>query len=79
MSEFKLRKLHRQRRGRRSPVQILDHQELAAYFRVPPTGLKIAMDAAGWNYHEDANGHIWATPQDSHNRHQIDENDQPTR
>jgi len=59
------RRLHRQRRGRRRTVQVLDHGELASRFGVRPDELKAALIAAGWDFHEDANGLLWAVPQDS--------------
>ncbi len=61
MTGFKLRPLHRQRRRRHATVRVLDHAELAAEFRVAEDELKAALDAAGWRYHEDANGRLWAS------------------
>ncbi|MGE0626062.1 MAG: hypothetical protein AB7I04_07140 [Pseudomonadales bacterium] len=65
MAVFEAPRLHRQRRSRRPTVQVLDHDELAARFGVKPEALKAALIAAGWDFHEDANGLLWAVPQDS--------------
>ncbi len=64
MAVFEAPRLHRQRRGRRRTVQVLDHDELAERFGVPAESLKAALIAAGWDFHEDANGRLWAVPQD---------------
>lgn len=64
MAVFQSSRLHRQRRGRRRIVQVLDHDELAARFGVRPDALKSALIAANWDFHEDANGRLWAVPQD---------------
>jgi Zn-dependent peptidase ImmA (M78 family) len=65
MPDFKLhQRLHRQRRGRRKPVTILNQAELATYFDVAESAVKTSLQAAGWHYHEDANGALWASPQD---------------
>ena len=61
MTHFKLRPLHRQRRRRRSTVRVLDHSELANELGVAERDLKTALDEAGWRYHEDANGRLWAS------------------
>jgi hypothetical protein len=64
MADFKIhQRLHRQRRGRRKPVTILNQSELATYFAVSESTVKDALQAAGWHYHEDANGELWASPQ----------------
>ena len=60
--DFKIhQKLHRQRRGRRKSVTILNQAEIANLFAIPESQVKEALDAAGWRYHEDANGAIWAS------------------
>jgi len=60
--DFKLhQRLHRQRRGRRKSVTILDHAEIAALFAIPESKVKETLDAAGWRYHQDVNGAIWAS------------------
>ena len=64
MSEFKLRKLQRQRRSRRAAVSVLNREELAARFQVPELEVKAALQRAGWQFHEDATGGIWASNQD---------------
>lgn len=64
MAVFDAPRLHRQRRGRRQTVKVLDHDELADRFGVRPDGLKAALVAAGWDFHEDVNGRLWAVPQD---------------
>ena len=65
MAVFDAPRLHRQRRSRRPTVQVLDDAELAEHFGVEPADLKPALMAAGWDFHEDANGRLWAVPQDS--------------
>ena len=55
-----MRRLHRQRRRRATP-SVLNSAELAEHFQVPVAALKEALDAAGWRYHEDANGELWAS------------------
>jgi hypothetical protein len=55
-----MRRGHRQRRRRATP-QVLDQSELAEYFGVDIEQLKTTMDAAGWRYHQDANGALWAS------------------
>jgi hypothetical protein len=54
--------LHRRRRGRRPTVTVLNQTELAAYFQVPEDAVREALVAAGWSFHEDGNGGIWAVP-----------------
>jgi len=39
----------------------MNHAELAAHFGVAETQVKTALLAAGWNFHEDANGALWAS------------------
>jgi hypothetical protein len=41
----------------------MNHAELAAHFDVPQHQLKAALEAAGWKFHEDANGALWASVQ----------------
>jgi len=55
-----MRRLHRQRRRRVAPI-IMNQSELAAYFGVPECQVKAALQAASWNFHEDANGALWAS------------------
>lgn len=57
-----IRPLHRQR-GRHRTVRVLDQQELADHFRVPVEALPQTLEAAGWRYHQDSAGMIWATDQ----------------
>ena len=57
-------RLHRQRKGRRKTVTVLNHAELGERFKVDEDQLKQALIAAGWDYHEDANGQLWAVSQD---------------
>ena len=60
--------LHRQRKGRRRKVTVLDHDELLERFELTALepevtrtdALKAALDSAGWPYHEDALGKLWA-------------------
>ena len=59
---------HRQRKGRRKPATVLNHEELSTLFSVDPAALKDAMIAAGWQFHEDASGALWATSQDDRPR-----------
>jgi len=54
-------RLHRQRRRRRNPATVLDQRELAQLLEVPEQQLKKALIGAGWKYHEDAMGRIWAS------------------
>lgn len=60
-TDFKLRPLHRQRTRRRAQVRILDQRELAEHFGVDESKLKVTLRAAGWRYHEDAAGQLWAS------------------
>jgi hypothetical protein len=53
--------LHRQRKGRRRPVKVMNHAELAAHFGVEQDQLKAALIEAGWSFHEDAAGKLWAS------------------
>ncbi len=55
-----MRRLHRQRRRRAAPT-IMNQAELAAHFSVPESQVKAALQAASWNFHEDANGALWAS------------------
>lgn len=55
-----MRRGHRQRRRRATP-RVMDQQELAEHFNVSVAQLKEVMNAAGWSYHEDANGSLWAS------------------
>lgn len=46
-------------------VRVLDHDELAAHFRMPgddPEALKRTLTSAGWRYHQDVQGRLWAVP-----------------
>lgn len=61
MTDFKLRPLHRQRSRRVATRQVLDQQELAAHFGVPLEQVRDALEAAAWDYHEDAGGRLWAS------------------
>ncbi len=61
MTTFKLRRLHRQRARRRNTARILDHEELAAHFCVAEDQVQDTLVAAGWDFHRDANGRIWAS------------------
>ncbi|MEZ5559028.1 MAG: hypothetical protein R3E86_10885 [Pseudomonadales bacterium] len=60
---FRLRPLHRQRRGRHRQVRVLNQTELSALLGVTPEVLKERLDQLGWRYHEDSTGQLWATPQ----------------
>jgi hypothetical protein len=62
--DFRLRPLHRQRRSRRRTVQVLNQAELAECFGVPHDQVRDALLAAGWQFHEDSTGALWATPQE---------------
>lgn len=62
MSDFKLRPLHRRRKGRRKRVQVLNQDELAARLGVEVTQLAERMDSLGWHYHRDSTGALWASP-----------------
>jgi len=57
-----IRPLHRQR-GRHKTVRVLDQQELAELFGVAVEALPATLEAAGWGYHQDSAGLIWATDQ----------------
>lgn len=61
VSDFKLRPLHRQRTRRTPTRRVLDQNELAAHFGVEPGEVRSALEAVGWDYHEDAAGRIWAS------------------
>lgn len=61
VSDFKLRPLHRQRTRRTPTRRVLDQTELAAHFGVEPGEVRCALEAVGWDYHEDAAGRIWAS------------------
>jgi hypothetical protein len=61
VKEFKLRRLHRQRQRRRNTSSVLNQSELAALFDVPESELKATLKSAGWNFHEDARGLLWAS------------------
>ena len=54
-------RLHRQRKGRRRAVTVMDHEELATHFGVEPDQLKSVLIEAGWPFHEDAAGRLWAS------------------
>lgn len=54
-------RLHRQRKGRRRKVRVMNHDELAAHFGVEHDQLKPALIEAGWPFHEDAAGKLWAS------------------
>ena len=57
-------RLHRQRKGRRRAVRVLDSAELARHFSLPadaaPARLEEKLREAGWPYHRDAAGRLWA-------------------
>lgn len=55
-----MRRLHRQRRKRPAPV-VMNQTELAEHFKVAESELKVTLEAAGWDYHEDGNGKLWAS------------------
>lgn len=55
-----MRRLHRQRRRRQVPV-VMNQVELAEHFKVAENELKATLEAAGWDYHEDGNGALWAS------------------
>ncbi|MEE8079101.1 MAG: hypothetical protein V3T18_08900 [Pseudomonadales bacterium] len=42
-------------------MTILNHAEIANLFAITESQVKETLDAAGWRYHEDANGAIWAS------------------
>jgi hypothetical protein len=56
-------RLHRQRKGRRKTVVVLNRDELADYFEVAHDQVRTALIAANWSFHEDANGGLWASAQ----------------
>jgi len=60
ISPFKSPRLHRQRKGRRKTVTVLNQEELAAHFEVAQDQVKTALILAEWSFHEDANGKLWA-------------------
>lgn len=62
MGDFKIRPLHRGRRGRRKRVEVLNQQELAELLEVDLEHLRNRLDDLGWHYHTDSNGALWATP-----------------
>ena len=62
MSEFKLRPLHRRRKGRRKRVEVLNQEELAQRLGVAVPQLRQRLDELGWRYHQDSTGALWATP-----------------
>jgi len=64
VSGFKVTPLHRRRKGRRKRVAVLNQDELADLLDVPLSELRAALEAAGWRYHEDSTGGLWATPPD---------------
>ena len=64
MSDFRIRPLHRQRTGRRRPVEVLNQRELAERLGVPLDELRARLDALGWAYHVDSAGALWATVPD---------------
>ena len=39
----------------------MNQTELAEHFGVVESGLKATLEAAGWDYHEDGNGKLWAS------------------
>ena len=62
MTDFKLRPLHRRRKGRRPRIEVLNQQELAERLGVAKDDVKRCLDEIGWAYHQDSAGAIWATP-----------------
>ena len=62
MSTFKLRPLHRRRKGRRKRVEVLNQDELAQRLGVGVEQLRQRLDELGWHYHQDSAGALWATP-----------------
>ena len=52
--------LHRRRKGRRRTVTVMNQAELARHFQVPEDAVRDALIDAGWPFHEDANGGLWA-------------------
>lgn len=57
-------RLHRQRKGRRKTVRVLDTDELAAHFGLPADvdvqQLETRLYEADWPYHRDAAGRLWS-------------------
>jgi hypothetical protein len=39
----------------------MNQVELAEHFKVAENELKATLEAAGWDYHEDGNGALWAS------------------
>ncbi len=64
MSDFRIRPLHRRRKGRRKRVAVLNQQELSELLNVSPADLRGLLDELGWRYHQDSAGALWATPPD---------------
>jgi hypothetical protein len=64
VSDFKIRPLHRRRKGRRKRVAVLNQVELAELLRVSIVDLRATLDDLGWGYHQDSAGALWATPPD---------------
>jgi hypothetical protein len=62
MSDFKLRPMHRRRKGRRKRVEVLNQQELAQRLGVGVPQLRQRLDELSWKYHQDSTGALWATP-----------------
>jgi len=62
MSNFRIRPLHRRRKGRRKRVAVLNQDELAQLLNLPLADLRARLDELGWRYHEDSAGALWATP-----------------
>lgn len=62
MSDFRIRPLHRRRKGRRKRVAVLNQDELAELCKVAPGDLRAKLDELGWSYHQDSLGALWATP-----------------
>jgi hypothetical protein len=64
VSDFKIRPLHRRRKGRRKRVLVLNQNELAELLKVSLTELPTTLNDLGWRYHRDSVGALWATPPD---------------
>jgi len=64
VSSFRIRPLHRRRKGRRKRVAVLNQDELAELLKVDPADLRTKLDELGWGYHQDSLGALWATPPD---------------
>ena len=62
MTDFRLRPMHRQRKGRRKRVTVLNHKQLAELLDVPLSEVKAKLDALGCRYHQDSAGALWAKP-----------------